>query len=139
MLEFFLFATLSRTVMGPIQPPIQWVLGTLSLGVLRPGRETDRSPPSSQRISGAIHSLPQYAFVSWCLVKEKSRGTTLPYLLFMYANKSVYRRTYMELRRRKYISMKFFNKKKSVHRQQLLSLICTSFCLFLCCDLTQYF
>jgi hypothetical protein len=30
--------------------PIQWVLGTLSLGVKRPRREADRSPPSSAEV-----------------------------------------------------------------------------------------
>jgi len=30
----------------PTQPPIQWVSGALSLGVKRPGRETDHSPQS---------------------------------------------------------------------------------------------
>jgi hypothetical protein len=34
---------LSRTALGPTQPPIQWVSGALSLGVKRPGREADRS------------------------------------------------------------------------------------------------
>jgi hypothetical protein len=28
-------------------------------------------------MSGAIHPLPQYAFMAWCLVK--STGTTLPF------------------------------------------------------------
>jgi hypothetical protein len=37
----FLFTTASRTALGPSQPPIQWVLGALSLGVKRPGREAD--------------------------------------------------------------------------------------------------
>jgi hypothetical protein len=30
-------------VLGPTQPPIQWVPGALSLGVKRPGREADHS------------------------------------------------------------------------------------------------
>jgi hypothetical protein len=30
---------------GPTQPSIQWVPGALSLGVKRPGREADHSPP----------------------------------------------------------------------------------------------
>jgi hypothetical protein len=30
------FTTASRTALGPIQPPIQWVPGALSLGVKRP-------------------------------------------------------------------------------------------------------
>jgi hypothetical protein len=33
--------TASRSALGPTQPPIQWVLGALSLGVKRPGREAD--------------------------------------------------------------------------------------------------
>jgi hypothetical protein len=31
-------------------PPIQWVPGALSLGVKRPGREVDHSPPSSAEV-----------------------------------------------------------------------------------------
>jgi hypothetical protein len=42
--------TASRTALGPTQPPIQWVAGALSLGVERPGREADHSPPSSAEI-----------------------------------------------------------------------------------------
>jgi hypothetical protein len=33
-----------------LQPPIQWVPGTLSLGVKRPGREADHSPTSSAEV-----------------------------------------------------------------------------------------
>jgi hypothetical protein len=33
----------------PTQSPIQWVLGALSLGVKRPRREADHSPPSSAK------------------------------------------------------------------------------------------
>jgi hypothetical protein len=49
-LGIFLFTTASRTALGPTQPPIQWVPGALSLGVKRPGREADHSPPSSVEI-----------------------------------------------------------------------------------------
>jgi hypothetical protein len=35
---------------GSTQPPIQWVSGALSLGVERPGREADHSPPSSAEV-----------------------------------------------------------------------------------------
>jgi hypothetical protein len=49
-LGIFLFATASRPVLGPTQPPIQWVSGALSLGVKRPGREADHSPPSSAEV-----------------------------------------------------------------------------------------
>jgi hypothetical protein len=45
--KFFLFTTASRQVLGPTQPPIYRIPGALSLGVKRPGREVDHSPPSS--------------------------------------------------------------------------------------------
>jgi hypothetical protein len=46
-LGIFPFTTGSRTALGPIQPPIQWVPGILSLGVERQEPEADHSPPSS--------------------------------------------------------------------------------------------
>jgi hypothetical protein len=49
-LGIFLFTTASRTALAPTQPPIQWVSGALSLGVKRPGREADHSPPSSAEV-----------------------------------------------------------------------------------------
>jgi hypothetical protein len=42
--------TVSRTALGPTQLPMQWVPGALSLGVKRPGREADHSPPSSAEV-----------------------------------------------------------------------------------------
>jgi len=44
------FTIMSRTVLGPTQPPIQRVIGTLSLGVKRPVCEADYSPPSSAEV-----------------------------------------------------------------------------------------
>jgi hypothetical protein len=49
-MRIFLFTTASTTALGPTQPPIQWVLGALSLGVKRPGHEADHSPPSSAEV-----------------------------------------------------------------------------------------
>jgi hypothetical protein len=40
------FPHLSRPVLGPTQPPVQWV-PVLSRGKERPRRDTDPSPPSS--------------------------------------------------------------------------------------------
>jgi hypothetical protein len=56
----YLFATASRTALGPTQTIIQWVPGSLSLGVKRLGREADHSPPSSaeSRMRGAIPPFP---------------------------------------------------------------------------------
>jgi hypothetical protein len=44
------FTTASRTALGPTQTPIQWEPGALSLGVKRPVREADHSPPSSAEV-----------------------------------------------------------------------------------------
>jgi hypothetical protein len=38
---------------GAHQPPIQWVPGVLSLGIKRPGREADHSPPCSAKVKNA--------------------------------------------------------------------------------------
>jgi hypothetical protein len=46
----FSFHTASITAMGSTQPLFQWVSGALSLGVKRPGREADHSPPSSAEV-----------------------------------------------------------------------------------------
>jgi hypothetical protein len=49
----FLFTTVSRTALGPILPPIQWVLGALSLRVKRPGRTADHLPSSNVEVKNA--------------------------------------------------------------------------------------
>jgi hypothetical protein len=49
-LAIFLFETVSKPVLGPTQPPIRWVMGALSLGVNRQGREIDHSPPSRAEV-----------------------------------------------------------------------------------------
>jgi hypothetical protein len=49
----FLFTTTSTTALGPTQPPVQWVPGSLSLGVKPPGREADHSPSSSAEVKTA--------------------------------------------------------------------------------------
>jgi hypothetical protein len=53
-LEIFLFRSMSRPALGPTKPPIQWVVGALSLGVKLPGRETDHSPPSSAEVNECV-------------------------------------------------------------------------------------
>jgi hypothetical protein len=45
------FTTASRTALEPTQPPIQWIPGALSLGLKRPRREADHSPPSSAKVN----------------------------------------------------------------------------------------
>jgi hypothetical protein len=81
-LGIFVFTTVSRTVLKPTQPPIQWVPGALSLGVKLPGREADHSPPSSAEVKNAwsYTSTPQYVFMPWCLVNHRNNFTfTLPF------------------------------------------------------------
>jgi hypothetical protein len=60
-LGIFLFTTASRTALRPTQPPIQWVTGALSLGVKRPGSESDHSPQYSAEVIKCVelyfHSL----------------------------------------------------------------------------------
>jgi hypothetical protein len=46
----FTSSTASGTALWPTQPPIQWVLGALSLTVKWPGREADHSPPSNAKV-----------------------------------------------------------------------------------------
>jgi hypothetical protein len=48
-----LFTTVSRPALGPTQSPIRWVPRSLSLGVKRPGRKVDHSPPSSAEVKNA--------------------------------------------------------------------------------------
>jgi hypothetical protein len=52
------------------QPPIQRVLGDLSLGVKQPDREADHSFPSSAevKINGVMPPLPPYVFTAYCLI-----------------------------------------------------------------------
>jgi len=45
--------TASRTALEPIQPPIRWVPGSLTLRVKRPEREADHSFPSSADVKNA--------------------------------------------------------------------------------------
>jgi hypothetical protein len=52
----FLFTTPTRPALGPIQPCIQWITWTLSLGVNLPGREADHSPPSSAEVKESLET-----------------------------------------------------------------------------------
>jgi hypothetical protein len=46
----FLFSTSSRLTLGPTQPPIQWIMKILSLGVKWPRHEADHSSPVSAKV-----------------------------------------------------------------------------------------
>jgi hypothetical protein len=90
----FLFTIASRTSQGPTQPPIQWVQGALSLGVKRPGRETDHSPPSSAEVKERVELyLHSHNTPSWRGAQETVQGqlhlyrktsTVLPFNTYSY-------------------------------------------------------
>jgi hypothetical protein len=52
-LGILLFTTVSRTALGPTQPPIQWGTRGSFPGVKRPGCEADHSPLSSVEVKNA--------------------------------------------------------------------------------------
>jgi hypothetical protein len=70
--KIFIFSTTSRPVLGSTEPPDQWVPVALSLGVKRPGRKFDDSPPSSTDIKGggAIPPLHNNTLMAWCLINK---------------------------------------------------------------------
>jgi hypothetical protein len=65
----FLFTTASRTSLEPTQPPIQWVPGTLSLGVKRPGREADHYSTNGRLQSVRVIRRPFAKFVDSLLLR----------------------------------------------------------------------
>jgi hypothetical protein len=62
----FLYSMLSRLALGPTQLPIQWVVGDVSPGVKRPGREAGHSPPTSAEVTKTwtYTSTPPYIFMA---------------------------------------------------------------------------
>jgi hypothetical protein len=62
--EIFLFSKLSRTFLGPNQPPIELVSRALSPGVKLPGLEADHSPPTRAEVKNTwiYTSTHSYAF-----------------------------------------------------------------------------
>jgi hypothetical protein len=82
VLGIFLFTTVSRTALEPTQPPIQWVVGALSVGVKRLGRETDNSPPSTAEVKECMELyLHSPNTPSWCGAQFK-KSTGKLYLLY---------------------------------------------------------
>jgi hypothetical protein len=81
----FLFTTESKSPLEPTQHPIQWVPGALSLGVKRPRREADHSPPSSAEVKNAwrytftpsihLHGVVKVKIKFLCLTKNHTMKT----------------------------------------------------------------
>jgi len=51
-------AAVSRLALGPIQPPVKWVVEVLSPEIKQPGHEADH--PSRLSVNGAIMLLKGY-------------------------------------------------------------------------------
>jgi hypothetical protein len=77
--------TVSRTALGPTQPPNQWVPGTLSLGIKRPGHEAGHSPPPSVDVKECVelyfHSPIHLHGVVISLKKNHRDNFSLPFTL----------------------------------------------------------
>jgi hypothetical protein len=73
------------------EPPIQWVSGTLSVGVKRPGREADHSPSCSAIVKNtwSYISTPQYVFMEWFLVKHRDNFTFTFYIFLHWVKEYV--------------------------------------------------
>jgi hypothetical protein len=72
-----LFSAVPRPALRPTQPPNQWILEVLSLGVKWPKREADHSTPSRVEVKNTwsyTSTLP-YAFTVWSLVKHRDNFT----------------------------------------------------------------
>jgi hypothetical protein len=63
---YFLLTTAPRPALGSTQPPVQWVRGAFSLGVKRPSREADHSPPFNAKVKNtwSYISTPLYVFMA---------------------------------------------------------------------------
>jgi hypothetical protein len=68
----FVLATASRPTLKPTQTNIQWVPGSLSPGVKRPGREAHTSSPFSSEVKNtwSYTTTLAYVFVSWWIFKH---------------------------------------------------------------------
>jgi hypothetical protein len=60
--KVFLSYITSRLGLGPAQPPVQWILEAVFLGVKQLGCKADHSPPRSAEVKndGAVCPLPIY-------------------------------------------------------------------------------
>jgi hypothetical protein len=78
----FLFTTASRLALRSTQPRMQWVIEDLSLGLKRPSREANHSPPRSTEFKNAwsYTSTPSIRFHGvWC--SDKWQGQFYPYFI----------------------------------------------------------
>jgi hypothetical protein len=77
--DSFSFTTASRPVLGPTQPPIQWIRGALSPEVKRPRREAGHYSPSPSSEFMNVSPLPQTS--SWRVTFYLYTANVLGYIL----------------------------------------------------------
>jgi hypothetical protein len=67
--KIFLLSMSFRPVVGPTQPSIQWIPGTVSPVVKRPGHEADHSSLRSAKVNNTwiYTSTPPNVFMAKCL------------------------------------------------------------------------
>jgi len=70
-LGFILLATESRPDLGPTQPPIECLRGSLSAGVMRPGREADHSPPSKAEVKNVWSYTSSHSCLHGMILEHK--------------------------------------------------------------------
>jgi hypothetical protein len=73
--ETFVVSIRSRSAVRPTKPPVQRVLGDVSLRAKRQESEYDHSRPSSAQIndSDTYISIPPDVSMAWCLIGPKQR------------------------------------------------------------------
>jgi len=84
-IKCYLFAAVSRLTLQPTQPPIQWVLRVLSLGIKWLQCEAAHSPPLPILLHGVMHNEahgihlqgPKYKVCSDSIITEFVKTKTL--------------------------------------------------------------
>jgi hypothetical protein len=71
-LGFLCVVICAVAVLGASHPSVQWIPGTLSLGVKRPRRVADHSPPSSAEVKNewSYTSTPLNVYMAWPFIKR---------------------------------------------------------------------
>jgi hypothetical protein len=82
----FIFSTASRGTLWPTQPPSQWVPRAVSPQIKRPGREADRSPPTTALVTKTwIYTSTHHVFMVQCFISKHKYNFTI--FLFPYLKK----------------------------------------------------
>jgi hypothetical protein len=83
---FFLFTTLSRSALGPTQPPIQRVLGALFPGVRGLELDACHTLPSSAEVRNELSYTftSSCVFMAWYLVKVRELCLIIIIIIIIY-------------------------------------------------------